>query len=352
MSKPAGEVPAVSPIRRPRAPRHRLPQRSGGDHAGARVRPPRRLLADMIVRPRSPSFWALLFTMQGSILPVIWKRVLAMAALAVLVVLADRRLFHFDNVLNAAPLTLMGLTLAIFLGFRNGIAYERWWEARKLWGELLIVLRNLVRQTLTLPDGLPDEDARAQARRLLAFAHALRHRLRGTPPAEDLSRWLAADEAAALAATPNPPNVLLGAIGRRYAAMRREGRLDAILLAAVDAQLSRLSDVLGGCERIQGTPIPFAYILLLHRTVYVYCLLLPFCLVGSIGWLAPPIVGVLAYTFFGLDALGDQIEDPFDRLPNDLPLDAICRAAEISVGELLGEAELPAPLRPERGILL
>ncbi len=306
----------------------------------------------MIIRPHSPSFWSLLFTMRGSILPAIWKRMLAMTALAVLVVLADRRLFHFEHALNAAPLTLMGLTLAIFLGFRNGIAYERWWEARKLWGELLIVLRNLVRQTLTLADDLPDGAVREQSRRLLAFAHALRHHLRGTPAAADLERWLEADEARALAATPVPPNALLGLIGRRYAAMRREGHLDSIRLAAIDTQLSRLSEVLGGCERIQGTPIPFAYILLLHRTVYVYCLLLPFCLVGSIGWLAPPIVGVLAYTFFGLDALGDQIEDPFDRLPNDLPLDTICRAAEISVGELLGDPDLPEPLQPRDGILL
>jgi putative membrane protein len=109
---------------------------------------------------------------------------------------------------------------------------------------------------------------------------------------------------------------------------------------------------LGGCERIHGTPIPFAYILLLHRTVYVYCLLLPFCLIGSVGWVTPLMVGVLSYTFFGLDALGDQIENPFDRLPNDLPLDAMCRAIEIGLGELLGEHDLPSPLQPVDGVLL
>jgi putative membrane protein len=110
--------------------------------------------------------------------------------------------------------------------------------------------------------------------------------------------------------------------------------------------------VLGGCERIHGTPIPFAYILLLHRTVYMYCLLLPFCLVGSVGWATPLMVGVLAYTFFGLDALGDQIESPFERLPNDLALDAICRTIEISLGALLGEQDLPEPLQPVDGVLL
>lgn len=294
----------------------------------------------------------MLFTLRGSIVPVIWKRVLGMMLLAVLVVLVEHRLPHTGIEIGAVPLTLMGLTLAIFLGFRNSVAYERWWEARTLWGELLIVLRNVARQTVSLPDGLPCDEQRLRVHRLIAYAHALRHLLRGSAPEQDLQRWLAPAEVAALMQSPNPPNALLGVIGGSYAQLRREGRLDSILLASIDAQLTRMSYVLGGCERIHGTPIPFAYILLLHRTVYMYCLLLPFCLVSSVGWVTPLMVGVLSYTFFGLDALGDQIESPFDRLPNDLALDAMCRTIEISLGELLGEQELPKPLQPVDGVLL
>lgn len=294
----------------------------------------------------------MLFTLRGSIIPVIWKRVAGMVGLAVAVVLLEQRLPHTGIELGAAPLTLMGLTLAIFLGFRNTVAYERWWEARTLWGEALIVLRNLARQTVSLPTDLSAPERKQMVHRLIAFAHAMRHQLRGTAPGDDVSRWLSPEEAAALDGRPNPPNVLLGLIAQGYARLQREARLDPILLASIDAQVTRLSYVLGGCERIQGTPIPFAYILLLHRTVYVYCLLLPFCLIGSVGWVTPLMVGVLSYTFFGLDALGDQIENPFDRLPNDLPLDAMCRTIEIGLGELLGERELPAPLQPVDGVLL
>jgi len=306
----------------------------------------------MVVHPPRRSLRLMLFTLRGSIIPVIWKRVAAMVLLAVAVVLLEQRWPHTGVELGAVPLTLMGLTLAIFLGFRNTVAYERWWEARTLWGELLIVVRNLARQTVSLPHGLSEAERQRMAHRLIAFTHALRHQLRGTEPADDVSRWLEPTEAAAVAAGPNPPNVLLGMISQAYAQLQREGRLEPILLAAIDAQVTRLSYVLGGCERIQGTPIPFAYILLLHRTVYVYCLLLPFCLIGSVGWVTPLMVGVLSYTFFGLDALGDQIENPFDRLPNDLALDAMCRTVEIGVGELLGEADLPTPLQPVDGILL
>jgi putative membrane protein len=306
----------------------------------------------MVIHPPHRSLRLMLFTLRGSIIPVIWKRVLGMVLLAGAVVLLERHLPHTGVELGAIPLTLMGLTLAIFLGFRNTVAYERWWEARTLWGELLIVVRNLARQTVSLPDGLTGPERERMVHRLIAFAHALRHQLRGTAPGDEVSRWLTPEEAAALAGRPNPPNVLLALIAQDYAQLHREHRLDPMLLANIDAQVTRLSYVLGGCERIQGTPIPLAYILLLHRTVYVYCLLLPFCLISSVGWVTPLMVGVLSYTFFGLDALGDQIENPFDRLPNDLALDAMCRTVEIGLGELLGQRDLPAPLQPVDGVLL
>jgi putative membrane protein len=305
----------------------------------------------MIVRPASRSPWLLLFTLKGSIVSIIWKRVVAMMLLATAVVLAEHRLPLSGVGLGAVPLTLVGLTLAIFLGFRNSVAYERWWEARKLWGELLIVIRNLTRQTLSLPDGLPAVRQRELAHGLIAYAHALRHMLRQSDPKEDLQPWLPAATATRIMQAENPPSVLLGDLSQAYAQLRREGRLDSILLADIDAQITRLSYIGGGCERIRSTPIPFAYILLLHRTVYIYCLLLPFCLAGSIGWVTPFMVGVLSYTFFGLDALGEQIEEPFDRLPNNLPLDALCRGIEINVGELLGDKNLPPPLSPQDGVL-
>ena len=83
-----------------------------------------------------------------------------------------------------------------------------------------------------------------------------------------------------------------------------------------------------------------------HRTAYLYCFLLPFGLVDSIGFMTPFVVGIVAYTFFGLDALGDEIEEPFGTEPNDLPLDAICRTIEIELREALADEYVPAPLLP------
>lgn len=306
----------------------------------------------MILRPQTPTLWVLLFSLKGSIIPAIWRKVLYTVLLSSLVVATHGTLYHYKVVITSTPFTLWGLTLAIFLGFRNNVAYQRFWEARTLWGELLVVSRNLARQSLSLLPGLDDAGRRLLAQRLAAFAYVLRDQLRERPQSDDARRLLGSELAEALAHTPGPASALLARLGRDFAEAGRRANASDMLLANVDQQVSRLSYVLGGCERIKGTPIPYPYILMLHRIVHVYCFLLPFCLVDSIGWFTPLAVCVLAYTFFGLDALGDQIADPFDTQPNDLPLDAMSRHLEIAVMEILGESELPAPLEPVDGLLL
>lgn len=306
----------------------------------------------MIVRPhKAHSVTTLLFAMKGSIVPIIWPRVLYTMLLSLAIVVADREGVAVPFTLNASPLTLLGLTLAIFLGFRNNVAYQRWWEGRTQWGDLVIATRNLTRQTLSFLPGLADERRRQLVYGQIGFAHALRHHLRGTDPEPDLRRWLPAEASAVVLASPNRPNAVLGLLGAAYAESARAAGADSMLLAEMDRELNQFSHVLGGCERIKSTPIPFAYILLLHRTVHIYCFMLPFCLIGPLGWLTPLAVGVLAYTFFGLDAIGEQIEDPFDLSPNDLPLDAISRNIEINLCNLLGEPEIPPLLEPKEFVL-
>lgn len=307
----------------------------------------------MIVRPhRTHSVPTLLFALRGSIVPIIWPRVLYTMLLSLAVVMAERHGIAVAFTLNPAPLTLLGLTLAIFLQFRNSVAYQRWWEGRTLWGELLIGVRNLARQTEAFMPDLAAEKRRALIFGLIGFVHALRHHLRGTPADGPSSDWLGPDAPKRAEASSNRPNLILGSLGRAYADAAREAGLDSILLAQMDNGLNGLSHVLGACERLKSTPIPFAYILLLHRTVHVYCFMLPFCLIGPLGWFTPVVVGIIAYTFFGLDAIGEQIEDPFDRVPNGLPLDAMCRKIEIDLLSLLGEMELPEAMEPVDFVLL
>ncbi|MFT7723526.1 MAG: bestrophin family ion channel [Roseateles sp.] len=315
----------------------------------------------MILRER-PRGWQLFFVLRGSILTRIRGVLLVNVLLAVVVTAAHQALAsHHAVLVSTIPFTLMGLPLAIFLGFRNSACYDRFWEARKLWGELLLRSRNLARQALHLidlpaPPPGPRDLADVRVRlvlRTLAFCVTLKHLLRDRP-ADDtgLDGLLQRDERLALAGAANRPATLMMNMGADLARCRRDGSLDSLRALQIDDTLSALTAAAAGCERIRNTPLPFSYALLLHRTAYLYCFLLPFGLVDSIGLMTPLVVAIVAYTFFGLDALGDEIEEPFGLLANDLPLDAICRGIEIDLRQALGDADTPPALKPVDYLLL
>ena len=282
----------------------------------------------------------MLFVWRGSVLPNIAPQLLAVIAFSAAVAALHGQVFETKIALTFVPFTLVGLTLAIFLGFRNNTSYARYWEARTLWGTLLNEGRTLARQSLTLIDD--SATASALVYRVIAFTHALRHELRNTSPEADFARLLSAADCARLTTARYKPAVVLLMVGESLRDARSHGHLLPVLAPAMERPLAHLSEVLGGCERIAGTPIPFTYSVIIHRTIYLYCLLLPFGLVDSIGLMTPLIVGFIGYTFFALEALGAQIEEPFGTEPNDLALDAMACMIEATLRETLGECELPA----------
>jgi ion channel-forming bestrophin family protein len=214
-----------------------------------------------------------------------------------------------------------------------------------LWGSLLIDTRSLTRQALTMT-GLPSDSDRVSyfVRLLIAFSYALKHQLRQTEPRPDLERLLPPSLVAALQQARFKPVLLLQQMGYWLQQLKNEGQIDTITLAAFDHHLNQLSNIVGGCERIASTPIPFPYTVLLHRTVYIYCFLLPFALVDSIGWMTPLIVVFIGYTCIALDAIVNEIEEPFGDSPNDLALNTICQTIETSLLEMLGKQ---APVFPK-----
>jgi putative membrane protein len=307
----------------------------------------------MIVRDR-PSGLRLFLLLRGSVLPRILPSLLVNTLIATVVTLNHGDLFAHKITLTTIPFTLIGLPIAIFLGFRNTAAYDRYWEGRKLWGEILLRARNLARQCNTLlaypqparaRNGLDDLRVR-MVYRTIGYAHALRHYLRGSSPADDTRRFLLPAEWQQMGASSNPPDYLVQRMGLDLQQGLQEGRIDPCLVAAIDATVSAMAGAGASCERIKSTPIPFSYTLLLHRTAYLYCFLLPFGLVDSIGFMTPVVVAIVTYTFFALDALGDEIEEPFGLEANDLPLDAICRSIEINLRESLEDVDIPPPLQP------
>lgn len=305
----------------------------------------------MIVRPRL-HWLRMLFVLRGSVLPLILPRLLLIALLSTAVAATHGMVGDWKLPLTPMPFTLLGLALAIFLGFRNNASYDRWWEARKLWGRLLVDGRNLTRQALTLIDG--PADRRAFVHLLIAFSRALRHQLRAVPEAQartELAPLLTPGQLARVEQAAYRPATLLLLAAEWLRERRVAGELDTMRATAMETSLNGLSDVLGGCERIASTPLPFTYSVILHRTSYVYCLLLPFGLVDSIGYMTPLMATFVAYTFFALEELSHELEEPFGDSPNDLPLDALDRMIERALRDLLGEQPLPPALQPVDGIL-
>lgn len=295
----------------------------------------------MIVRD-TPRALDLLFAMRGSIVPRIAPRVALQVLVACGIVVLQRRWQLLPDV-GGLAFTVFGVALSLFLGFRNNAAYDRWWEARKLWGGLLADLRALARAVELF---VPDEALRKTLlRQALGFIHLHRanlRRLRDDPLARQLG--------GAFADAPHPPDAALDAMAAAIAQAGRTGTIDGFGLRALNERLTSMALQQAGCERIVLTPLPFVYSLLIYRTVWVFCLLLPLAMVSVAGWFTPLFVGLIGYVFLGSAEVSEELSHPFTTSTNGLPLDAICRAAEISLAPHLGE-EPPPPHRPQNYFL-
>ncbi|WLH33472.1 bestrophin family protein [Pseudomonas sp. FP2196] len=293
----------------------------------------------MIIRPKVSQF-AILFTLKGSIAKRIALRTLMVTLLASAIVLVE--ILHpssFTKV-NATPFTLLGLSLSIFMSFRNNACYDRWYEARKAWGEVIVHVRSIIRETHIIRDS---EQRRPLLLNLVGFAHSLNARLRREDEAAASGAWV---DPKPDAQVPDYSAQILHRIGEQCSDLQQAGALSEWRYMLLANHLTSLTQAQAVCERIKNTPLPFPYTLLLHRTIYLFCILLPFAMAEPLGWLTPLFTAIVSYTFFGLDAIADELEDPFGRDENDLPTDALVRAIERDILAELGVAQLPPALMP------
>lgn len=304
--------------------------------------------------PSKVSWWRTVLKYRGSELPRTKFRILGVAVMAIVVtVLEELRDWHPN--LTPLPFQLVGVALGIFLGFRNNASYDRWWEGRKLWGALVNTSRSMARQVLTLVTTQPGEPPRDDAmrtlreelvRRVIAFPHALRLALRDDDDLSELAEFLPADEVAGLRNERNRPYAITQGTAERLHRAWQAGFIHPMHLTVLEGSMTALTDIQGACERIKGTPIPFSYTTLIHRITAVYCYALPFGLVDQVKIYTPFVCVIVAYAFFGLDVVGDEIEMPFGTDYNDLPLRAISRTIEVNLRQRLGEQDLPPFHKP------
>lgn len=288
----------------------------------------------MIIKTKAHWF-KMLFEWKGSVLPQLLPRLTLLFIFAASVVYFQGFFQTYNLSIDPAIFTLFGVALAIFLGFRNSASYERWWKARKLWGALLNDTRSIARQSYSLID---DEDYQKKRtdfiNKMIALVHTLRHQLRFTDSSDDLKRLLKSEDLLEISKTKYQPIMLLQKMAQQIKEAKKEQRITAIEQLAFEDNFNKISDIIGGCERIASTPIPYTYSVLLHRTVYLYCFLLPFGFVQTLGWMTPFAIVFIAYTFVALEAIADELEDPFGLQPNDLALDAMSKMIENTLLEI------------------
>ncbi|MGG1924115.1 bestrophin family ion channel [Chryseobacterium sp. NRRL B-14798] len=301
----------------------------------------------MIVRQRT-NWLKMLFIWRGSVLKKIVIQLTIITLFSLAIYFFKGKIFDYKVHLNPTIFTLIGLALAIFMGFCNSASYDRFWEGRKLWGLLVIETRSLTRQILSLVnDSSPEakEEKEKIIKLISAFAWSLNFQLRDKSGTEHLERLLSSEQLEKVKNKKLIPNSILGFIADWLSEQNKKGNIDTIVMTSMDHQLNQFSNISGGCERIYNTPLPFAYSVLLHRTVYLYCFWLPFGLVDSLGWMMPLIVLLISYTFIALDAIIQEIGEPFGEEENDLALNSICRTIEFSIFEQAGipQGELKKP---------
>ncbi len=263
---------------------------------------PKRWWHVLLTFPRSPIFATLLLD------------VLGVGLYAGVIVWIERR-FNIQDPLGPAILSLLGIILGLVLVFRTNTAYDRWWEGRRLWGQLVNVSRALARQVDALLPPASTGRRNTYAELLTAYPHALIARLRGTDIRE--------------------PGRITSELVHALQDDIRSGALPREALIALTPMMAAFDDVQGGCERILKTPIPFSYSSYVKQFVVLYAAIIPFALAGEFGYGTIIATMFIFFSTMGLELLATEVEEPFGQDRNDLPLDDIASGIAVDVRAIL-----------------
>jgi putative membrane protein len=287
------------------------------------------------------NFWREVFTLRGAVTLRVLPAVLAFGWWATLVYLLQVLTPTVDISTEVGPHEVVGALISLLLVLRTNSGYERWWEARKLWGGIVNQSRNLVLAALAY--GSADAAWRRQVVRwTAAFAHAVRGRLRDQREVPELGPLLGTEAAAVIASGHAPSTISL-----HLAGLLRQG-LDGFAFQSAEVARSGLIDYLGGCERILKTPLAPVYSITIRRFIFLFLGSLPFALLHKFkaDWLTPAVTVLVAYAVLSLDQDGVELQQPFSpHSLSHLPLDDICRTLEGDLFAILEQAPAAAGAR-------
>ena len=227
--------------------------------------------------------------------------------------------------------SLIGFVLSLLLVFRTNTAYDRWWEGRKKWGELVNNSRNLAIKISALTD---DPEIRTYFKRMISnYVFAMKEHLREGVKLEELD--LTEEEKKELSQFDHKPNYIAQKMYAKLHAMKQSGKLTEENYIVIDVNLKTFSDIIGACERIKNTPIPYSYSMFLKKFIFIYVTTLPLAFVNTFGYYSSLVSIFVFYVLVSMEILAEEIEDPFGKDDNDLPTDDLCHKIKSNVSEVL-----------------
>jgi putative membrane protein len=329
------------------------------------------------------------------VLSFAWRYLIFYLIYGAIIVFAYHYFDHNDiNIgIPFLPISTIGIAVAFYLGFKNNQSYDRFWEARKIWGGIVNYSRTWGNQVMSYvtnlhaSETLSSEELHLIHRRLIyrhiAWLNALRLQLRvpstfslsemkrankkmyaGRPGGEDWNRDVAPylscmDETDVIQHKVNTATQIIRAQGADCLQLRERELMDDFCHMEMMHTLEEFYNLQGKCERIKNTPLPRQYSYFSMVFVWIFVLLLPFGLVGEFAamghgfmWLTVPFYMLIAWIFMTMELVGDNSEDPFENFVNDVPMTALCRTIEIDLRDMLDEKDLPPKIEPVDGILM
>jgi len=258
---------------------------------------------------------------------------------------------RYQHILPEVPLTIpafLGTAISILLSFKLNQSYDRWWEARKVWGAIVNDSRSLVLQLQTLTARGNEAHVRKIALRHIAWCYSLGQSLRGEDPVANLDQFMSSKELEEINQHSNKPLAILQLQGHDIRDLRDQDQLDRFSQLQLDNTLVRLCDSQGRSERIKTTVFPVTYRLFLHGIVYLFAITLSISLKDIEGIYEIPLLLLISAAFFLLEKSATHMQDPFEGKPTDTAITSIARTIEINIKQLLQESKVPPPLPPQK----
>lgn len=257
---------------------------------------------------------------------------------------------RFRDLIPVMPITIpafIGTAISVILSFKLNQSYDRWWEARKIWGAIVNDSRSFVLQLQSFVNGGQQAAIKEIAYRHIAWCFSLGQSLRGQNAAENLQGFISAQDMAAIESHNNKPLALLQLNSAQLTQLKQQGHLEIFSQVQINNTLVNFSNAMGMAERIKNTIFPVTYRLFLHFFIYIFVVTLSIALRDIESYFEIPLLLFISSAFFLLERSATHLQDPFSNKPTDTAMTTIARNIEINIRQLLGEKEVPAAVPPK-----